>query len=304
MPTQKALILILITIGLVSVTGEVRGQTQAPAAAPVVEAGSKKTAANASQQKKELAGIAQELAKLTQAQAQAKEGDAPELDRMKAQLELQQKEIEVLLRMTQLLAGKVEEQPASVEAVEKLQEQAAVQESRIQQARGAIGSWRGRAMVCSSGSTRSLVPGRCCRRTRASCSCRRRTNESPLSIYGMLSEDFDTFSQQKSTFRPPTIQLHPYLLLNERWMLSANLIFLSSSLTICRMQADYFINDSLTFVGGRFYSPIGFYSERIRLDWVQKTPDAPLMFNQVYPQNLFFDGVQLRGSRYLLETGP
>ena len=77
--------------------------------------------------------------------------------------------------------------------------------------------------------------------------------------------------------------------------MSANVILLSDSLTICRMQAEYFINDWLTFVAGRFYSPIGFYTERIRLTWVQKTPDAPLMFNQVYPQNLFFDGLQLRG---------
>jgi len=81
--------------------------------------------------------------------------------------------------------------------------------------------------------------------------------------------------------------------------MSANVILLSNSLQICRAQAEYFINDHLTFVAGRFYSPIGFYTERIRLTWVQKTPDAPLMFNQVYPQNLYFDGFQLRGARYL-----
>ena len=56
------------------------------------------------------------------------------------------------------------------------------------------------------------------------------------------------------------------------------------------------MNDSLTFVAGRFYSPIGFYSERIRLNWVIKTPDPPLMFNQVYPDQLSFDGLQLRGA--------
>src|SRR5262249_112453 len=107
------------------------------------------------------------------------------------------------------------------------------------------------------------------------------------------------FSKQNTTFIPPTIQIHPYMLLNERWMLSANLIFLSSSLQICRMQAEWFINDYLTFVAGRFYSPIGFWSERIRLDWVMKTADQPLMFNQVIPNNLYFDGLQLRGAAYL-----
>jgi hypothetical protein len=118
----------------------------------------------------------------------------------------------------------------------------------------------------------------------------------------MLSQDFNTFSKQNSTFRPPTIQLHPYLLLNEKWLMSANIILLGTSLQICRMQAERFINDNLTFVAGRFYSPIGFYSERIRLDWVLKTPDPPLMFNQVYPDNLFFDGIQLRGAKYLFDT--
>ena len=130
-----------------------------------------------------------------------------------------------------------------------------------------------------------------------------RTNESPLTIYGMLSQDFHTFSEQNSTFQPPTLQLHPYLLLNERWMMAANIIFLgSNSLTICRMQAEYFINDKWTMVAGRFYSPIGFYTERLRLDWVLKTPDDPLLFNQVYPNQLYFDGLQFRGARYLFDS--
>ena len=84
--------------------------------------------------------------------------------------------------------------------------------------------------------------------------------------------------------------------------MSANMILLSSSLQLCRMQAEWFINDNLTFVAGRFYSPIGFYTERLRLDWVIKTPDPPLMFNQVYPHQLYFDGLQLRGARYLLDS--
>ena len=68
------------------------------------------------------------------------------------------------------------------------------------------------------------------------------------------------------------------------------------------MQAEWFINDNLTFVAGRFYSPIGFYSERLRLDWVIKTPDPPLMFNQVYPHQLYFDGLQLRGREYMFDS--
>jgi hypothetical protein len=68
-----------------------------------------------------------------------------------------------------------------------------------------------------------------------------------------------------------------------------------------RAQLECFLTDSLTFVAGRFYSPIGFYSERLRLNWIVRTPDPPLMFNQVYPAQLSFDGLQLRGARYLFD---
>ena len=302
MPIKKVLIAIILTIGLWFSSEEVRSQSPTSEAARPVEPDTTKKGADESDRKKELARIAGELAQLTQAQAQAKGADAPELDRLKAQLELQQKEIDVLLRMTQMLAGKVEEQPATAPAVEKLQEQVAVQDARIQQ-----GAERDQALARSHDEMMERIEAEDRSRSQLPANLRElflpfRTNESPLSIYGLISQDFNTFSKQNSTFRPPTVQIHPYLLLNERWMFSANLIFLSSSLQICRMQADYFINDSLTFVAGRFYSPIGFYSERIRLDWVQKTPDAPLMFNQVYPQNLFFDGLQLRGARYLFDS--
>jgi hypothetical protein len=68
-----------------------------------------------------------------------------------------------------------------------------------------------------------------------------------------------------------------------------------------RAQVDWFLNDNLTLVAGRFYSPLGFYSERLRLNWVIKTPDPPLMFNQVYPNLLSFDGIQLRGARSIAD---
>ena len=69
-----------------------------------------------------------------------------------------------------------------------------------------------------------------------------------------------------------------------------------------RAQAEWFLNDWLTVVFGRFYSPLGFFSERLRLDWVIKTPDPPLMFNQVYPAQLSFNGVQFRGAKYVADT--
>jgi hypothetical protein len=81
--------------------------------------------------------------------------------------------------------------------------------------------------------------------------------------------------------------------------MSANVALMTGNVQVFRAQLERFINDNWTLVAGRFYSPLGFFSERLRLDWVIKTPDPPLLFGQVYPIMLSFDGVQLRGSRYL-----
>ena len=52
----------------------------------------------------------------------------------KAQIAIQQKQIDVLLRMTQLLAEQAKKPPASTPVVEQLQEQAASQEASNQRA--------------------------------------------------------------------------------------------------------------------------------------------------------------------------
>jgi hypothetical protein len=232
--------------------------------------------------------------------AQPKAAGEQEIDRLKQQVDLQQKQIDVLLKMTQLLADKLRKQPTT-SSVEKLQEQVATSESQIQRAAQRdkeLARARDDLLERIDATTRNpKLPA-----TLHELFLPSRTNESPVAFYGMVSQEYDAFSQQNTTLRPPTLQLHPYVLLNERWLMSANLILLSNSLVMCRMQAEYFINDYLTFVGGRFYSPLGFYTERIRLDWVQKTPDPPLMFNQVYPNNAFFDGLQLRGAHYIFNS--
>jgi hypothetical protein len=249
----------------------------------------------------ELEKTAEELKELGQVQTQAKAAEGPEVDRLKKQLELQQKQIDVLLRMTKLLAEQVKKPGAAGAAIEKLEEQVATDAARIEQ-----GAQRDQELAISRDVLLEQIDAQSRTGPRLPSTLRElflpsRNNESPLAIYGQLNQDFYAFSKQNSTFVPPTLQLHPYLLLNERWMMSANLILLSGSLVICRAQAEWFINDNLTFVGGRFYSPIGFYSERIRLQWVLKTPDEPLLFNQVYPNQLYFDGLQLRGAKYLFD---
>ena len=262
LPIPRAIIPIVLVIGWWSWAEEVRGQGVPPDASRPAEPDPGKTEVAEPNRPPELARIGQELQDLGQAQAQAKAASGPEIDRLKAQVDLQQKQIDVLLRMTQLLADQAKKQPATGAAVEKLQEQVATQEARILQ-----GAQRDQELAKSRDDlleqvdaltrTDPVLPS-----TLRELFLPTRNNESPLAIYGMLSQDFTAFSKQNSTFIPPTLQLHPYMLLNERWMMSANIILLGSSLQICRMQAEWFINDSLTFVAGRFYSPIGFYTER------------------------------------------
>jgi hypothetical protein len=78
-----------------------------------------------------LDGAVRELKQLSLAQPKSAGGQ--EIDRLKEQVDLQQKQIDVLLKMTQLLADKLKKQPTT-SSVEKLQEQVATSESQIQRA--------------------------------------------------------------------------------------------------------------------------------------------------------------------------
>jgi hypothetical protein len=239
--------------------------------------------------------------RLSLAQAQPKGGEGPEIDRLKAQLELQQKQIDVLLKMTQLLANQVKTQAGTGAAVTTLKEQSAVQEARIQQ-----GAQRDAELARARDDLAEQLDAMARNGPALPATARElflpsRTNESPLAIYGSVAQEFSAFSGLPSTFRDQTLELRPYLLLNEKFLMSANVALQQGTVQLWRAQAEWFINDSVTFIGGRFYSPIGFFSERLRLNWVIKTPDPPLMFNQVYPAQLSFDGLQLRGARYLFD---
>jgi len=302
LPIRRVIAPSIFIIGSWFGAGQALGQSAASDAPRVVEPETGRSGGDKTAREQELDKTARELKELSQAQSLTKAGEGQEVDRLRKQLELQQKQIDVLLRMTQLLANQVKKQPAAGEAVETLQEQVATVEARTQQ-----GAQRDQELALAHDLLMEKLDAESRAGPMLPATLRElflpsRNNESPLAIYGQLSQNFEAFSQRNSTFVPPTLQLHPYLLLNEKWMMSANLILLSDSLVMCRMQAEWFINDHLTFVAGRFYSPVGFYSERIRLEWVLKTPDQPLLFNQVYPNQLYFDGLQLRGARYLLDS--
>jgi hypothetical protein len=289
------------------------GQSGAPAGAPP-STGTESTPAEKDQQQRQRAldQTTLQLQELSQAQARVqaaaeapaepKAGDAKEIERLRTQLELQQKQIEALLKMTQLLADQVKKQSGTAPAVEKLQEQAATQEAAIQQ-----GVQRDKELaqahdaiveqVDAANRTDPPLPP-----TLREIFSPTRNNESPLAIYGTVSQNYSGFAKQPSSFRDQGIELRPYMLLNERILMSANVALQVNALFVYRAQLEWFVNDNWTFVAGRFYSPLGFFSERLRLPWVIKTPDPPLLFNQVYPINLSFDGLQLRGARYVPYT--
>ena len=126
-----------------------------------------------------------------------------------------------------------------------------------------------------------------------------RTNESPLSIYGTLSTGFNDYEDTNSSFTSPIFSPHFYLLLNEQFLLEANPEFQGDHTDLESAQLDWFATDHLTFVIGRFYSPLGFFNERIHTSWINKSPDRPLMFEQVFPAPLSQNGAMARGARYL-----
>ena len=114
-------------------------------------------------------------------QAQPRTGGGQEIDRLKSQVELQQKQIDVLLKMTQLLAEQMKKQAAAGAAVEKLQEQVATQEARIQQARMRDQELaRSRDELVERLDAEARKPVRRCRPTLRELFSPTRNNESPL----------------------------------------------------------------------------------------------------------------------------
>lgn len=290
----------LLLLGLVSCSAVARGQSADTKSARPASSEAKPAGIDEEEWRRKLAQAERELKGLTEAQGKVAGGE--EVARLRKQIELQQQQIETLLKMTQLLADQVKKQSASTEAIDDLEERVATQESRELQ--GAI---RDRELA---GAHDQLVEsfdaqvrnGPVLPPTLREKFLQTRTNQSPLAIYGTVAQAYQDFSGLPSTFRDQTVMLRPYLLMNEKWLMSANIALQDGNVQIWRAQIERFINDHWTIVAGRFYSPIGFYSERLRENWVIKTPDPPLMFNQVYPIQLSFDGVQLRGARRLWDT--
>ena len=227
-----------------------------------------------------------ELERLRAAAGSAELAQADET--LKKQVELQQKQIQLLEKMIRLLADESRTQAATADARAR---QAAQRDRELADAVDNIVEHadaverRGPALPPT---LRELfLPTR--------------TNESPIGFYGTLAADFVDFQEQPSNFPSPVFSPHFYMLLNEEFLFEINPEIRANGINLESAQVDWFVGDHLTVVFGRFYSPLGFFNERLHTSWIFKTPDRPLMFQQVYPAPLSFTGVQARGAAYPTE---
>ncbi len=106
MATRPIFTLIIIVIAASFYARAVQGQSSLPVHPQALENGDTKTPGNPPA-KKDLDGVVREFKELRQAQPRT--GGGQEIDRLKEQVDLQQKQIDVLLKMTQLLAEQLEE---------------------------------------------------------------------------------------------------------------------------------------------------------------------------------------------------
>jgi hypothetical protein len=248
--------------------------------------------------------LSQELSKLQKEVATAQEKDKGD-EILRKQIDLQQKQIQVLEKMVRLLAEQMKKEPSAA-AVEKLKEQTAVLENRAAHAARRDVELAGTIEEVKEQRDADQRNGVLLPAPLRELFLPTRPNQSPIAIYGTLAGDYQDFQDsgdrnnyREGNFNSPVFSPHFYLLLNEHFLFEINPEFRSSGVEIQSAQIDWFINDHLTMVAGRFYSPLGFFSERLHTSWVYKTPDRPLMFSQVFPAPMNLSGVQLRGARYL-----
>jgi hypothetical protein len=270
---------------------------------------------NAIPPSKELDAALQEIEKLRQQQAALQKGAQDE--QQKKRIELLQKQVETLEKMVRLLAEQIKKQPSGP-AVDKLETQTATLEARsLQAARrdvelaNAVDDVREHVDAVERGWPR--LPAQLKELFLPS-----GTNETPLSIYGALSFGYskligDSITAANGAGRPSTPggfyfgEFTPdFLLKLNDWIFLEAEIGIGSDGSVSAgsfAQADFFLNDWLTIIAGRFVAPIGWYNERINNPWINKLPadapgSAPLLWLQVLPPFSML-GLQATGSFYL-----
>jgi hypothetical protein len=233
------------------------------------------------------------------AQLAVAQGVTPQDDKQKKQIELLQKQIEDQQKMIELLLEHVKKQPLAGTPVEKLQTQVATLEARSRQA-----AQRDQDLAQSVDNLSEHLDALERNGPRLPASLKElffpsQTNETPVSIYTNLVVGYN--APETGTAGPFFGNFSPHLrlVLNE-WIYAIGEVDVSSNgaVDVSDAEVDFIANDWLTVVIGRFPAPIGFYNERLNSPWINKLPDAPLMFRQVSPP-FSLTGVQARGAHYL-----
>ncbi len=227
--------------------------------------------------------------------------NSPETERMarlEKQIELQQKQMQVLERMIEMLNQQTKQPPAAPAAVEELQAKDATLEARSQQA-----AQRDQEVADQIDRLNERMDAQQRYEPQLPAPLKElflpsQTVESPLSIYGQFVMNYDQFQGQRGQFDSPTFSPYFLLQVNPNWLLLASLDINHDGIDVGEAQFNYFATDWLTVVGGRYLTPIGFFNERLNHEWINLLPDPPLMFLQVSPLSST-NGVEFRGARYL-----
>jgi hypothetical protein len=222
-----------------------------------------------------------------------------EIDALRKQVEIQQKQIDTLQKMTKLLADKIKAAPTeSSPVLDKLQEKTAELDSRSlaaahrdQEAANAIDKLNDQVDA-------QRVNDRFSNPQLRQLFLPMQPYETPLSIYGQIFGDYTKFNKVNGLFSSPDFATYWLVQLRQRLLLEASLDFNAGGVGADVISMDYFINKNMTLVAGRFLTPIGFFNERLNHEWINKLPDSPLMFRQVSPLTAT-DGLMLRGGAYL-----
>jgi hypothetical protein len=241
-------------------------------------------------------------------------------DKLKMQVDLLQKQIEIQQKMIGLLIEQMKKQTAGGPAVEKLETQVTTLDARSKQAAErdqelahAIDkvvehqdAYERYGPYLPAPLKELFLPSN--------------TNETTLSIYGALAfgysrilGDSTTSAQGITGPRSPTPGGFYFGEFTPDFLIKLNdWIFLEAEIGVggdgsvgvgSFAQADFFINDWLTIIGGRFVAPIGWFNERLNNPWINKLPgdapgSGPLLWSQVLPP-LSILGVQAQGAFYL-----
>ena len=233
-------------------------------------------------------------------------GGVKQDDVMKKRVELLEQQVRILEKSIRLLAKQIPGQAEAGPAVEKLQEQTASLESRSRQAAA-----RDRELADAVDDLREQRDadqrnGPTLPATLKELFLPTQTNETPLSIYSTFAFGFIAPQTGPQGFFFGEFSPDFYLKLND-WVFFEGEFSAGSngSVSLTFASADFFINDWLTVLLGRFVAPIGWYNLRLNNPWVNKlpidAPDTPLLWRQVLP-TFTAQGIEAMGSHYICDS--